>query len=163
MNSNNSNPTFVPFGANLADNTASADLTPMLDTIFLIILLLLSTLINSTIVRGFEVSLPAVNGEMAVQKEQDRIEISVDQTGQVYIGKEIISPNALATTLSDQARQSPDARIFLRADDSANYGRVAQVLNLISRHMPGHPLVIIAEQAAHPTATTQPRKESDQS
>ena len=54
---------------------ATADLTPMLDTIFLIILLLLATLMNSSIVRGFPVNLPAFAEKTDIQKEDNSIEI----------------------------------------------------------------------------------------
>jgi len=77
-------------GLDLETQPTTADLTPMLDTIFLIILLLLATLMNSSIVRGFPVNLPAFSEETAIQKENNSIEISVDKDGSVYVGKMLL-------------------------------------------------------------------------
>ena len=124
---------------------ATADLTPMLDTIFLIILLLLATLIHSSIVRGFPVNLPAVCDEAAVQKDNETIEISVDQAGEIYIAKNRVTFDRLATALNHAAVQRPGTRILVRADRSVAYGRVAAVLARATHSVPNRQVILVAK------------------
>ncbi len=125
---------------------ALADLTPMLDTIFLIILLLLATLINSSIVRGFPVALPTVSDEATNQKEQEAIEISVDQEGQIYIAKEQIAFDQLASAVQPATAGNPTAKVLVRADRSVAYGRVATVLSCVSACAPDRQVILLVER-----------------
>ena len=136
------------FGAN---EPITADLTPMLDTIFLIILLLLATLMNSSVVRGFPVNLPAFSEETAIQREQKSVEISVDKDGAVYIDKDKVALADIDTALRAVVDAGRSGRILLRADSSVAYGRVAQVLRRTSNAMPGKQVILITqkEQVRH--------------
>ena len=126
---------------------ATADLTPMLDTIFLIILLLLATLMNSSIVRGFPVNLPAFSEKTAIQKENDSIEISVDEDGFVYVGKEGTDMQNIADVLRVVTVQSPSSKVLLRADSSTAYGRVAEVLCRVSNCLPGRQVILVTQKS----------------
>jgi biopolymer transport protein ExbD len=119
----------------------------MLDTIFLIILLLLATLMNSSIVRGFPVNLPAFSEKTAIQKENDSIEISVDEDGFIYIGKEKKDMQDIAEALRSATVQSPSSKILLRADSSTAYGRVAEVLCRVSNCLPGRQVILVTQKS----------------
>ena len=123
----------------------TADLTPMLDTIFLIILLLLATLMNSSIVRGFPVNLPAFSEETTIQKD-DSIEISVDKDGCIYVGKDKLDMADIATVLRTAIAQNHSEKILLRADKSVAYGRVAEVLCHVSNCLPGKQVILVTEK-----------------
>jgi len=118
----------------------------MLDTIFLIILLLLATLMNSSIVRGFPVNLPAFSEKTAVQKENDSIEISVDKDGFVYIAKEKVDMSDIAGALQAVTVQNPAQKILLRSDSSAAYGCVAQVLCRVSNCLPDKQVILVTQK-----------------
>ena len=133
-------------GLDIETQSATADLTPMLDTIFLIILLLLATLMNSSIVRGFPVNLPAFSEEMVIQKEDNSIEISVDKEGCVYIGKAKVDLSDIAGELRTFVTEIPSQKILLRADSSAAYGRVAQVLCHVSNCLPDKRVILVTQK-----------------
>ena len=128
--------------ASLEPSTVTADLTPLLDTVFLIILLLLATLINSSVVRGFPVNLPAFSETTDVQKQNDRIEISVDNLGNIYLDKRALSPESFDTALQ-ALNQSPAETILLRADNTVPYGRVAEVLCRVSNRLPDKQVILV--------------------
>ena len=125
--------------------STTADLTPMLDTIFLIILLLLATLMNSSIVRGFPVNLPAFSEETTIQKD-DSIEISVDKDGYIYVGKDKLDMADIATVLRAAIAQNQSEKILLRADKSVAYGRVAEVLCRVSNCLPSKQVILVTEK-----------------
>jgi len=133
-------------GLDLETQPTTADLTPMLDTIFLIILLLLATLMNSSIVRGFPVNLPAFSEETAIQKENNSIEISVDKDGSVYVGKTKVELLDIAVAMKTMIVNAPSQKILLRADNSAAYGRVAQVLCHVSNCLPDKEVILVTQK-----------------
>jgi len=132
----------------------TADLTPMLDTIFLIILLLLATLMNSSIVRGFPVNLPAFSEKTTIQKENSSIEISVDKDGFIYIGKQKIDMPDITGALQAMTTQDLSQKILLRADSSVAYGRVAQVLCHVSNCLPDKQVILITQKSYSQTANS---------
>lgn len=132
----------------------TADLTPMLDTIFLIILLLLATLMNSSIVRGFPVNLPAFSEKTTIQKENNSIEISVDKEGFVYIDKQKIDMPDIAAALRAMTTQATSQKILLRADSSVVYGRVAQVLCRVSNCLPDKQVILVTQNSYLQTANS---------
>lgn len=134
------------FGLDMETQPTTADLTPMLDTIFLIILLLLATLMNSSIVRGFPVNLPAFSEEVDIQKETSSIEISVDKDGFVYVGKEKVELLDIAGAMQTMIVQDSSQKILLRADSSTAYGRVAQVLCHVSNCLPDKEIILVTQK-----------------
>ena len=78
----------------------------MLDTLFLIILLLLATMLNSSVVRGFPVNLPVFSEKTTVQKESDAVEVSIDKDGFIYVGKDKVDLSNIAGAIQTVAVRS---------------------------------------------------------
>ena len=128
-------------------STASPDLTPMLDTIFLIILLLLATLMKSSIVRGFPVNLPAVSEKTDIHKESNAIEISMKADGLVMIGDKVVSDQQIPAAIQSELDEKPQAKILLRSDASVEYGKVAQLLCRLSTLLSDRQVILVTQQA----------------
>ena len=130
----------------------------MLDTIFLIILLLLATLMHSSIVRGFPVNCPAFAERASIQKENNAIEVSVDREGQIYIGKDQVDLADMGLLLqSTSSSQGTSDKVLVRGDDAASYGRVAHVLACVSRALPDKQVILITQA---PAASDPPSEQS---
>jgi biopolymer transport protein ExbD len=132
----------------IEDAGATADLTPMLDTIFLIILLLLATLMNSTIVRGFPVNLPAFSEKTSVHKDHEPIEVSIDIDGRLYIGSDPVETDQAAAELKKISTQSSSSVVLLRADEETQYGRVAHILCHLSNQLPDRQIILVTRPLA---------------
>jgi biopolymer transport protein TolR len=122
----------------------------MLDTIFLIILLLLATLMHSSIVRGFPVNCPGFAEPAAIQKENRALEVSVDRQGTIYVGKVPVEEATLAEHLRAQAREYPAEKVLLRGDREAAYGDVAHALARVSRLLPDKHVILVTQPLAGP-------------
>ena len=120
-----------------------ADLTPLIDTIFQIILLLLVTLINSSIVRGFPVNLPTTSDNAPVQKDNEPVEVSVTREGHIYVADTTVSLADLGPAVQAMIAPNPSQRVFVRADTDVPYGPVAQVLCRLSNTLPGREVMLI--------------------
>ncbi len=130
----------------------------MLDTIFLIILLLLATLMHSSIVRGFPVNCPAFADRAVIQKENNAIEVSVDRDGQVYIGEDPVDLHDMGPLLQSVGSQAGSGKVLVRGDDAASYGRVAHVLACVSQALPDKQVILVTQA---PTANeTSPQQGS---
>jgi biopolymer transport protein ExbD len=144
-----------------ASTAQTADLTPMLDTIFLIILLLLATLMNSSIVRGFPVNLPSFEEPTEIQKHKDPVEVSLDKAGNIYVAKTAVSLSSIETQLKTALTKNPDAKVLLRADNDVPYGKVAQILCRVSNALPATEVVLVTQQPGNAKNTnknnSQPR------
>jgi biopolymer transport protein TolR len=120
-----------------------ADLTPLIDTIFQIILLLLVTLINSSIVRGFPVNLPTTSDNAPVQKDNEPVEVSVTREGRIYIADKTVGLAEVGPAVQAMIAPNPSQRVFVRADTDVSYGPVAQVLCRLSNSLPGREVMLV--------------------
>ena len=112
---------------------AEINVTPLVDVmlVLLIIFMVTAPLMTS----GVEVDLPESKAE-ALQQEQDPISISIDPAGAIFVNDEPVAPDALGGRLQQIAEASDEQggpRIYLRADQSLNYGRVIAVMGELNR------------------------------
>jgi len=128
-----------------AKNAQTADLTPMLDAIFLIILLLLATLMNSSVIQGFPVNLPAVSGQAETHRETEPIEISINKEGQIAVGSNTVALDMLPQIIGEKISANPDVNVILRADQSAHYGPVANVLFALSNQLSARQIILVTD------------------
>jgi len=105
------------------------NVTPMVDVmlVLLIIFMISAPLLNS----GINIELP--KSEAAALKDQgEPVTVSIDKTGTIYVNDdpatyEQMGPRLLAITNGDTETQ-----IYVRGDDGARYGLVAQVMGKLS-------------------------------
>ncbi len=123
----------------------TADLTPMLDTIFLIILLLLATLMNSSVIQGFPVNLPTVAGQAQTQRQIEPVEISVNAQGRIAVGDQTVTLDRLPEMVRRQMSATPQAKVLLRADRAADYGTIAEVLFAMSNVLSSRQIILVTD------------------
>ena len=68
-----------------------------------------------------------------LNESQDPLVVTVDSDGKIYIQEAEVPENALAPRLQAVSQANPDLRIFVRGDKAINYGRVIQVMGIISQ------------------------------
>lgn len=127
------------------NQSTGADLTPMLDTIFLIILLLLATLMHSSVVRGYPVNCPSFAEHAGLQKENQALEVSIDKEGQIYVGKDRVLLADLPNSLKTATDGTTSEKILVRGDRETRYGQIAEVLAHLSRHLPDKHIILVSQ------------------
>ena len=74
------------------------------------------------------IDLPATKaGELNIDKKP--IAIAIDDKGDIYLMDQKIDAAALVDGVKAQAKDGVDERVYVRADKSVNYGRVAEVMS----------------------------------
>jgi biopolymer transport protein TolR len=99
--------------------------------VLLIIFMVTAPLLTS----GVPVNLPDSRAK-ALDQDQKPIEVSLDDTGAIFINKDPVSADALPDRFAAIAAQSSadkPPQVFLRADRSLDYGRVMQVMGELNR------------------------------
>jgi biopolymer transport protein TolR len=112
---------------------AEINVTPLVDVmlVLLIIFMVTAPLLTS----GVPVNLPDSRAK-ALDQDQQPTEVSIDNTGAIFINKDPVDEAELDSRLEQIAAQSSadkPPQIFLRADRNLDYGRVMQVMGELNR------------------------------
>ena len=106
------------------------NVAPFVDVmlVLVIIFMVAAPLLNI----GVPVDLPKANLK-PLNESQDPLVITVDAEGKIFIQEAEVDETALAPRLQAVTGANPDLRIFVRGDRTINYGRVIQVMGLVSQ------------------------------
>ena len=106
------------------------NVTPMVDVMLVLLIIFMVT--APLLVTGVPVDLPDSKAK-ALKSDDVPIQVTMDAKGQVFIDKQIVPASAFTAKLAAlrEARQD-DARIYVRADRSLDYGRVMEVVGEVS-------------------------------
>lgn len=126
------------FNAPRLKRRPSINITPLIDVMFL---LLIFFMVSSTFREqvGIEITLPGA--ETATAQEVEAYEIIVDRDGQIYFGDEPVDDAGLRSALARVLKEEPAARLVLRADREADFGRALRAMD-IARDVGGERLII---------------------
>ena len=107
---------------------ADINVTPMVDVMLVLLIIFMVT--APLLTAGVPVNLPDSNAN-PLDQDQKPVQISLDQTGRIFVDDDEVSPDTLPDRLAQIAgKGSPDKppQIFLRADRGLDYGRVMRVM-----------------------------------
>ncbi len=105
------------------------NVTPMVDVVLVLLLVFMVT--APMMSRGIDVQLPVANQPQI--PPQDRITVSLNAEGRIYIGDRPVNVTLLEDRLRALTSGSPDPVVYLRADESLRYSEVIKVVDLIKR------------------------------
>ncbi len=125
---------------------AEINITPFTDVILvlLVIFMIATPLIYQT---SIKVKLPEVAGVKPAEN-LTRIEITVTESGAIYLDKESVSDKVLKEKIDKMHKDNPNISIFLRADKSVKFKYIVKVLDILTDL--GIKNLNIAAQAASP-------------
>src|SRR5664279_6083023 len=137
---------------------AEINVTPMVDVmlVLLIIFMVTAPLMTS----GVSVDLPKTNAQ-PINNDSQPLTVSVRANGDVYLQDELVPLPDVVSKLKAIARNNPDRRIFVRGDKDLPYGRIMQLMGIITQGGFTH-VALLAEQTGPTTAapavpTTAPK------
>lgn len=110
---------------------AEINVTPMVDV--MLVLLIIFMVAAPLLATGVEVDMPESKAA-PLQQPQEPITISIDRTGRIFIDMAAVDEDQLSVRLRELAGRSADGgpRIFLRADQGLDYGRVMRLMGDIN-------------------------------
>ncbi len=106
------------------------NVAPFVDVmlVLVIIFMVAAPLLNI----GVPVDLPKATVK-PLNESQDPLIVTVDGEGKIFIQEAAVPEDALVPRLRALSQVNADLRIFVRGDRAINYGRVMQVMGLLSQ------------------------------
>lgn len=107
---------------------AEINITNLMDVmmVLLVVFMVAAPLMTS----GIALDLPKVGGKNLTGKETS-LNISVDEAGYYYIGKEEIPADAIIAKVKAVREANPDISVIISGDTDAQYGRVLGLMALL--------------------------------
>lgn len=105
------------------------NVTPMVDV--MLVLLIIFMVAAPLLTVGVPVNLPQTKAAPLNEKTEP-LAVTIKADGQVYIQDTVVVLEELAARLQAITENKPDTRIYVRGDHSLDYGRVMEVMGLIT-------------------------------
>ncbi|MEM9150991.1 MAG: biopolymer transporter ExbD [Cyanobacteria bacterium P01_F01_bin.3] len=108
------------------------EILPMIDVIFCILTFFVLAALGLSRQQAIELTLPSVNNSVPLTgNARDRLYVSIDSVGQVYLESNLVPVSLLRNAVSQYRQEQPNGMIVLYAATSARYEDVITVLDLL--------------------------------
>ncbi len=104
------------------------NMTPLMDLTFILLITFIITF--PLIEQGIPMTLPTADAE-ALDDDQARI-ISIDEDGSLYLDDNLVTMDELTRDMGALGAVDPQAVVLVRADERIAYGRVVEVLKVLT-------------------------------
>jgi biopolymer transport protein TolR len=108
---------------------AEINVTPFVDVMLVLLIVFMVT--APLLTAGIQVELPKTKAE-ALPAAKEPLTVTILSDGNIYIQETEVGVEDLLPRLQAIAQTGYDQRIFIRGDSSAQYGRIAEVMALMS-------------------------------
>ncbi|MDE1903264.1 MAG: protein TolR [Alphaproteobacteria bacterium] len=105
------------------------NVTPMVDVMLVLLVIFMVTAPLLTV--GVPVDLPQTQAP-AINEPKEPLVITIDSKGEVYLQNNKIDPKDLGPRLVAITNNNPNATIYVRGDRAIDYGRVLEIMGVVS-------------------------------
>jgi biopolymer transport protein TolR len=106
------------------------NVTPFVDVMLVLLVIFMVT--APLLTAGVQVDLPRAEAKAISQNDNAPLEVSVDRKGTLYVGENRVEMARMKAQLAAIAAEAPDRRVYIRADQGLDYGRVMEVMAAVS-------------------------------
>lgn len=109
---------------------AEINVTPFVDVmlVLLVVFMVAAPLLTS----GVPIDLPDSEAKALSEEDNKPLEVSLNKKGEIYVGETEVKQARLVALLGSLTNNDPDRRIYIRADESLDYGQVMGILGSIN-------------------------------
>jgi len=108
---------------------ADINMTPFIDV--MLVLLIIFMVAAPLLATGVAVDLPQTKSA-PLNIEQKPVSISIDEKGQIFLMDQPVAVEQLVDKLKAASKAGADERVYVRGSKAVNYGRVAEVMSLVT-------------------------------
>ncbi len=105
------------------------NVTPFVDVMLVLLIVFMVTAPLLTV--GVPVELPRTDAKQ-LESESDPLSITIREDGTIYVQETVVTKEELVAQMRAISREGYDRRVFIRADATADYGLVAEVMARLS-------------------------------
>jgi biopolymer transport protein TolR len=108
---------------------AEINVTPFVDVMLVLLIVFMVTAPLLTV--GVPVDLPKTHAQ-ALGQDREPLSVSIRRDGRIYVQNTPVDEDQLVPKLTAISGNGYDQRIFVRGDRSVDYGRVMEIMAMIS-------------------------------
>jgi biopolymer transport protein TolR len=105
------------------------NMTPFIDVVLVLLIIFMVAAPMMTV--GVPLDLPQSKAS-PLNSDVKPITLSIRQTGQVFLGEDELTDETIVPKLNETAKTGTEERVFVRGDKRVDYGRVAQVMAIVT-------------------------------
>ena len=130
------------------------NVTPLVDVMLVLLIVFMVTAPLLTV--GVPVDLPKTQAATINERDEPLV-ITVNAVGNIYIQETQVEQGELVPRLEAITRNKPDSKIYVRGDRAVAYGRIMEVMGLVSS-AGYNKVALLAELPQQPAGQTQRRR-----
>src|ERR1700749_2691853 len=108
---------------------AEINVTPFVDVMLVLLIVFMVTAPLLTV--GVPVDLPKTKAQ-ALSQDREPLSVTIRKGGTIYLQNTPVAEDSLVDRLTAISQNGYDQRIFVRGDKSVDYGRVMEVMGMLS-------------------------------
>ena len=105
------------------------NLTPFVDVMLVLLIIFMVTAPFLTV--GVQVDLPESSAD-SLPDEQEPLTLSINSKGEIFIQESQVEFDKIVAKILAIAKNRTDTRIYVRGDKTINYGRVLEIMGMLS-------------------------------
>ena len=105
------------------------NMTPFIDVVLVLLIVFMVAAPMMTV--GVPLDLPQSKAS-PLNSDTKPVTLSIRQSGQVFLGEDELTDDTIVPRLTDTAKSGFEERVFVRGDKRVDYGRVAQVMAIVT-------------------------------
>ena len=105
------------------------NMTPFIDVVLVLLIIFMVAAPMMTV--GVPLDLPQSKAS-PLNSDTKPVTISIRQSGQVFLGEDELTDDTIIPKLTAEAKSGFEERVFVRGDKRVDYGRVAQVMAIVT-------------------------------
>ena len=109
---------------------AEINVTPFVDV--MLVLLIVFMVAAPLLTAGVPIDLPDSEAKALKDEDNKPLEVSIASNGDLFVGETSVKEDRLVAMLTSMTNNDPERRIYIRADQGLDYGRVMGVLGAIN-------------------------------
>ncbi|MBC2605731.1 ExbD/TolR family protein [Pelagicoccus albus] len=109
---------------------AGISMAPMIDMVFLLLVFFMTASAMSQAGSKLELDLPESSNSKVARDFSNRLIVSIDGEGHVFLGSAPLSDKLLRTTLQDFRDNSPGGKLSIRASKETAFSSIKRVMSL---------------------------------
>jgi biopolymer transport protein TolR len=105
------------------------NMTPFIDVMLVLLIIFMVAAPLMTV--GVPLDLPQTKAA-PLNVDAKPVTLSIKANGQIFLGETELTEETIVGKIAEVAKQGFDERIFVRGDKKVDYGRVAQVMSIVT-------------------------------
>jgi biopolymer transport protein TolR len=105
------------------------NMTPFIDVVLVLLIVFMVAAPMMTV--GVPLDLPQSKAS-ALNSDSKPVTLSIRQSGQIFLGEDELTDDTIVPKLTETSKAGFEERVFVRGDKRVDYGRVAQVMAIVT-------------------------------